>query len=113
MNSQNPNLPTFQELILKLQTFWVQRGCVLQQPHDLEVGAGTMAPETFLRVLGPQPYRVAYIQPSRRPADGRYGENPNRLLKHTQMQVILKPPPNDVQDLYLRSLGELGIDLRE
>jgi len=84
---------------------------VLQQPYDLEVGAGTMAPETFLRVLGPQPYKVAYIQPSRRPADGRYGENPNRLYKHTQLQVILKPPPQNVQDLYLQSLSAIGINL--
>jgi len=106
-----PNRPTFQELILKLQSFWVQRGCVLQQPYDVEVGAGTMAPETFLRVLGPQPYKVAYLQPSRRPADGRYGENPNRLFKHTQLQVILKPPPENVQELYLESLGAIGIDL--
>jgi glycyl-tRNA synthetase alpha chain len=104
---------TFQELILRLQTFWAECGCVLQQPFDLEVGAGTMAPETFLRVLGPQPYKVAYLQPSRRPADGRYGENPNRLYKHTQLQVILKPPPENVQDLYLRSLSAIGIDLRE
>ncbi len=113
MTSPKPNPPTFQELILKLQTFWAQRGCVLQQPYDVEVGAGTMAPETFLRVLGPQPYKVAYLQPSRRPADGRYGENPNRLFKHTQLQVILKPPPNDVQELYLQSLGAIGIDLRQ
>ena len=104
---------TFQELILKLQSFWAERGCVLQQPYDLEVGAGTMAPETFLRVLGPKPYKVAYVQPSRRPADGRYGENPNRLYKHTQLQVILKPPPEDVQDLYLESLKAMGIDLRQ
>jgi len=113
MTSSNPNPPTFQELFLKLQTFWAQRGCVLQQPFDVEVGAGTMAPETFLRVLGPQPYKVAYLQPSRRPADGRYGENPNRLFKHTQLQVILKPPPNNVQELYLESLGAIGIDLRQ
>ncbi len=105
--------PSFQELILKLQNFWAQRGCVLQQPYDLEVGAGTMAPETFLRVLGPKPYSVAYVQPSRRPADGRYGENPNRLYKHTQLQVILKPPPENVQDVYLESLGAIGIDLRQ
>jgi glycyl-tRNA synthetase alpha chain len=105
--------PSFQELILKLQNFWAQRGCVLQQPYDLEVGAGTMAPETFLRVLGPKPYSVAYVQPSRRPADGRYGENPNRLYKHTQLQVILKPPPENVQDIYLESLGAIGIDLRQ
>jgi glycyl-tRNA synthetase alpha chain len=104
---------TFQDLILKLQTFWADYGCVLQQPYDLEVGAGTMSPETFLRVLGPKPYRVAYLQPSRRPADGRYGENPNRLYKHTQLQVILKPPPDDVQELYLRSLQAIGIDLRK
>ena len=81
-------------------------------PYDVEVGAGTMCPETFLRVLGPRPWRVAYPQPSRRPADGRYGENPNRLLKHTQMQVILKPPPEDIQDIYLESLGAIGIDIR-
>jgi len=105
--------PTFQELILKLQAFWADYGCVLQQPYDIEVGAGTMAPETFLRVLGPKPYRTAYLQPSRRPADGRYGENPNRLYKHLQLQVILKPPPNDVQELYLRSLQAIGIDLRK
>jgi glycyl-tRNA synthetase alpha chain len=107
------NPPTFQELILRLSNFWAERGCVLQQPFDLEVGAGTMAPETFLRVLGPQPYKVAYLQPSRRPADGRYGENPNRLYKHTQMQVILKPPPENVQELYLESIAALGIDLRK
>jgi len=108
-----PNPSTFQELILRLQSFWADRGCVLQQPYDVEVGAGTMAPETFLRVLGPKPYRVAYVQPSRRPADGRYGENPNRLFKHMQLQVILKPPPDNVQELYLESLGAMGIDLRQ
>jgi len=113
MATSKLNPPTFQELILKLQTFWAQRGCVLQQPYDVEVGARTMAPETYLRVLGPQPYKVAYLQPSRRPADGRYGENPNRLFKHTQLQVILKPPPNNVQELYLESLGAIGIDLRQ
>ena len=107
------NAPTFQELILRLQNFWAERGCVLQQPHDVEVGAGTMSPETFLRVLGPHPYKVAYLQPSRRPADGRYGENPNRLYKHTQLQVILKPPPENVQELYLESIAALGIDLRQ
>src|SRR5438046_3363502 len=107
------NLPTFQELILRLQNFWAERGCVLQQPYDIEVGAGTMAPETFLRVLGAKPYKVAYIQPSRRPADGRYGDNPNRLFKHTQLQVILKPPPDNIQDLYLESLQAIGIDLRK
>ena len=109
----NPDAPTFQELILRFQSFWAERGCVLQQPYDVEVGAGTMAPETFLRVLGPKPYRVAYVQPSRRPADGRYGENPNRLYKHTQLQVILKPPPENVQELYLESLSAIGIDLRK
>src|SRR5215467_2433893 len=110
-SSQNP--PTFQELILRLENFWAEQGCVLQQPYDVEVGAGTMAPETFLRVLGPKPYRVGYVQPSRRPADGRYGENPNRLFKHMQYQVILKPPPADVQGLYLASLEAIGIDLRK
>jgi glycyl-tRNA synthetase alpha chain len=104
---------TFQDLILKLSQFWVQQGCVLQQPYDVEVGAGTMHPETFLRVLGPPPYRVAYAQPSRRPADGRYGENPNRLYKHLQFQVILKPSPVDVQDTYLKSLAAIGIELKE
>ena len=112
MNSAESNPLTFQELILRLQTFWAERGCVLQQPYDVEVGAGTMAPETFLRVLGPQPYKVAYVQPSRRPADGRYGENPNRLFKHMQLQVILKPPPENVQELYLESLSAIGIELR-
>jgi glycyl-tRNA synthetase alpha chain len=105
--------PTFQELLLDLQAYWARRGCVLQQPYDVEVGAGTMHPETFLRVLGPEPYRVAYIQPSRRPADGRYGENPNRLYKHTQLQVILKPAPADVQDVYLASLAAIGINLKQ
>jgi glycyl-tRNA synthetase alpha chain len=110
-SSNNPL--TFQELVLRLQTFWAANGCVLQQPYDVEVGAGTMAPETFLRVLGPKRYRVGYVQPSRRPADGRYGENPNRLFKHMQYQVILKPPPANVQDLYLDSLRAIGIDLRK
>ncbi|MFZ0798948.1 MAG: glycine--tRNA ligase subunit alpha [Terriglobales bacterium] len=113
VNSSNSNSLTFQELILRLQAFFGERGAVVQQPYDVEVGAGTMAPETFLRVLGPNPYKVAYVQPSRRPADGRYGENPNRLFKHLQLQVILKPPPENVQDLYLESLGAIGIDLRQ
>jgi glycyl-tRNA synthetase alpha chain len=99
-----------QTLILSLSRFWGEHGCIVQQPYDVEVGAGTMHPETFLRVLGPEPYRVAYVQPSRRPADARYGENPFRLGKHLQMQVILKPSPDDVQELYLRSLTALGID---
>jgi glycyl-tRNA synthetase alpha chain len=103
---------TFQELILKLMHFWDGQGCVLQQPYDTEVGAGTMHPETFLRVLGCTPYRVAYVQPSRRPADGRYGENPNRLYKHFQYQVILKPSPTNIQEMYLKSLEAMGIDLR-
>jgi len=112
VNPAKSNALTLQELILRLQTFWAERGCVLQQPYDVEVGAGTMAPETFLRVLGPKPYKVAYVQPSRRPADGRYGENPNRLFKHMQLQVILKPPPENVQELYLESLEAIGINLR-
>jgi glycyl-tRNA synthetase alpha chain len=99
-----------QTLILTLSRFWGEHGCVVQQPYDIEVGAGTMHPETFLRVLGPEPYRVAYVQPSRRPADARFGENPFRLGKHLQMQVILKPSPADVQDVYLASLRSLGID---
>ena len=110
-SKQNTSL-TFQEIILTLEKFWADRGCVVQQPHDLEVGAGTSAPETFLRVLGPQPYNVAYVQPSRRPADGRYGDNPNRLFKHSQLQVILKPSPDDVIEQYLGSLEAIGIDLR-
>jgi glycyl-tRNA synthetase alpha chain len=113
VNQPKSNSLTFQELILRLQAFWAERGCVLQQPYDVEVGAGTMAPETFLRVLGPKPYKVAYVQPSRRPADGRYGENPNRLFKHMQLQVILKPPPENVQELYLQSLEAIGINLRQ
>jgi glycyl-tRNA synthetase alpha chain len=103
---------TFQNLLLKLEAYWADRGCVLQQPYDIEVGAGTMHPETFLRVLGPDPYNVAYVQPSRRPADGRYGENPNRLYKHFQLQVLLKPAPVNIQDLYLESLAAIGIDLK-
>jgi glycyl-tRNA synthetase alpha chain len=99
-------------MLFRLSEFWAEQGCVIALPYDVEVGAGTMCPETFLRVLGPQPWRVAYPQPSRRPADGRYGENPNRLLKHTQMQVILKPPPVNIQDVYLESLGAIGIDIR-
>jgi glycyl-tRNA synthetase alpha chain len=103
---------TLQQLIFKLSEFWTSRGCLLQQPLDIEMGAGTMHPETFLRVLGPNPWSVAYVQPSRRPADGRFGENPNRLFKHQQFQVILKPAPDDVQQLYLQSLEACGIDLR-
>jgi glycyl-tRNA synthetase alpha chain len=106
-------MDSFQDTIFKLKRYWADRGAVIQEPYDLEVGAGTMAPETFLRVLGPKPYKVAYVQPSRRPADGRYGENPNRLYKHQQLQVILKPTPNDVLEQYLGSLEAIGIDLRK
>jgi len=111
--SVKPQGLTFQDLLLKLEAYWAHKDCVLQQPYDIEVGAGTMHPETFLRVLGPDPYRVVYAQPSRRPADGRYGENPNRLYKHTQLQVILKPSPAHIQDLYLDSLAAVGINLKE
>ena len=100
----------FQDVILKLQLFWAETGCLIQQPYDLEVGAGTMNPATFLRVLGPEPWKVAYVEPSRRPTDGRYGENPNRLQHYYQFQVILKPSPDDVQETYLKSLKALGID---
>ena len=100
----------FQRLILALQEFWAGQGAVLQQPYDVEVGAGTMHPDTFFRVLGPEPWRVAYCSPSRRPVDGRYGQNPFRLYRHYQFQVILKPSPADVQDLYLASLAAFGID---
>ena len=106
-------MDSFQDTILKLKRYWADRGAIIQEPYDMEVGAGTMAPETFLRVLGPKPYKVAYVQPSRRPADGRYGENPNRLYKHQQLQVILKPTPDDVLDQYLGSLAAIGIDLRK
>lgn len=106
-------MDSFQDTIFKLKRYWADRGALIQEPYDLEVGAGTMAPETFLRVLGPKPYRAAYVQPSRRPADGRYGENPNRLYKHQQLQVILKPTPDDVLDQYLGSLEAIGIDLRK
>jgi glycyl-tRNA synthetase alpha chain len=104
-------MDSYQQILFKLKKYWSDRGCVVTEPYDLEVGAGTMAPETFLRVLGPKPYRVAYVQPSRRPADGRYGENPNRLYKHQQLQVILKPSPDDIMEQYLASLEAVGIDL--
>jgi glycyl-tRNA synthetase alpha chain len=106
-------MDSFQETLFKLKSYWSARGCIIQEPYDCEVGAGTMAPETFLRVLGPEPYKVAYVQPSRRPADGRYGENPNRLYKHQQLQLILKPSPDNVLDLYLESLEAIGIALRK
>ena len=108
----SPTGLNFQDIAFRLSRFWARKGCVLALPYDVEVGAGTMCPETFFRVLGPKPWRVAYLQPSRRPSDGRYGENPNRLFKHIQMQVILKPPPKNIQDLYLASISQLGIDLR-
>ena len=102
---------TFQELVLSLQDFWAKYGCVILQPYDVEVGAGTSNPATFLRVLGPEPWNAAYVEPTRRPADGRYGENPNRLQHFYQYQVILKPSPDTIQDIYLRSLERIGIDL--
>ena len=101
---------TFQDLILTLHRYWGEQGCVILQPYDVEVGAGTLNPNTVLRALGPKPWRAAYVQPSRRPADGRYGENPNRLHQHHQYQVILKPNPDDLQDLYLGSLRAIGLD---
>jgi glycyl-tRNA synthetase alpha chain len=100
----------FQQIILKLQEFWADQNCILQQPYDVEKGAGTMNPATFLRTLGPEPWNVAYVEPSRRPTDGRYGENPNRLYQHHQFQVIMKPSPDNIQDLYLESLQALGIN---
>jgi glycyl-tRNA synthetase alpha chain len=112
MKSSDPLSPTrsFQGLILTLQRFWAEQGCVILQPYDMEVGAGTFHPATTLRALGPKPWKAAYVQPSRRPKDGRYGENPNRLQHYYQYQVILKPSPDDIQDLYLRSLEAIGID---
>ncbi|HHL40429.1 MAG TPA: glycine--tRNA ligase subunit alpha [Deltaproteobacteria bacterium] len=100
----------FQDVILRLQRFWAERGCIIHQPYDMEKGAGTFHPATFLRVLGPEPWRAAYVEPSRRPTDGRYGENPNRLQHYYQFQVILKPSPEDIQDIYLDSLKALGIE---
>ena len=103
----------FQDVILMLQMFWAEKGCLIYQPYDMEKGAGTFNPATFLRVLGPEPWRAAYVEPSRRPTDGRYGENPNRLQHYYQFQVILKPSPDDIQDIYLESLRELGINQKE
>ncbi|MBY0612941.1 MAG: glycine--tRNA ligase subunit alpha [Beijerinckiaceae bacterium] len=111
--SQAPSLQpkrSFQGLILTLQTFWAEQGCVMLQPYDMEMGAGTFHPGTTLRALGPKPWKAAYVQPSRRPKDGRYGENPNRLQHYYQFQVILKPSPPDIQDLYLKSLYAIGLD---
>ncbi len=103
----------FQEMILALQKYWSKQGCIMMQPYDIEKGAGTMNPNTFLRSLGPEPWQVCYVEPSRRPADGRYGKNPNRLYQHHQFQVILKPSPDNIQELYLESLKEIGIDPSE
>ncbi|MCX7719710.1 MAG: glycine--tRNA ligase subunit alpha [Dictyoglomus thermophilum] len=103
----------FQEIIFKLNEFWHKQGCIIQQPYDIEVGAGTMNPATFFRVLGPEPWYVAYVEPSRRPTDGRYGENPNRLQHYYQYQVILKPSPANVQEIYIESLEYLGIDIEK
>lgn len=110
MAAAQPNAPSFQGLILKLQSFWAEQGCVILQPYDMEMGAGTFHPATTLRALGPKPWKAAYVQPSRRPTDGRYGENPNRLQHYYQYQVILKPSPEDSQGLYLKSLETIGID---
>ena len=106
-------MQNFQDLILRLQSFWGDRGCVLLQPYDMEVGAGTFHTATFLRAIGPEPWNAAYVQPSRRPKDGRYGENPNRLQHYYQYQVVLKPSPDNIQDLYLDSLRALGVDPTE
>lgn len=113
MSSTNNNSSTFQGLILSLQQYWSDQGCILLQPLDQEVGAGTFHPATFLRAIGPEPWNVAYVQPSRRPTDGRFGENPMRLQHYYQYQVILKPSPDNIQDLYLDSLRHLGLDLLE
>jgi glycyl-tRNA synthetase alpha chain len=104
---------TFQNLIFKLKEFWAKQGCLIREPYDIEKGAGTFNPDTFLRALGPEPWNVAYVEPSRRPADGRYGENPNRLGYYFQFQVIMKPSPDNIQDLYLQSLESLGLVLHE
>ncbi|PIQ85288.1 MAG: glycine--tRNA ligase subunit alpha [Candidatus Omnitrophica bacterium CG11_big_fil_rev_8_21_14_0_20_45_26] len=106
-------IPTFQELIIQLNTYWSERGCLIVQPYDLEVGAGTFSPHTFLRALGPEPWNAAYVEPCRRPTDGRYGENPHRLQHYYQYQVILKPSPADVQELYLDSLRYVGIPVEK
>ena len=110
MNEPSSSTATFQGLILKLQQFWAAKGCVIMQPLDLEVGAGTFHPATFLRSIGPENWNSAYVQPSRRPADGRYGENPNRLQHYYQFQVVMKPSPDDFQELYLESLRDIGIN---
>lgn len=108
--TDNTQVKTFQGLIHALEDYWAQQGCVIMQPYDMEMGAGTFHPATFLRAVGPEPWRAAYVQPCRRPTDGRYGENPNRLQHYYQFQVVLKPSPDDIQDLYLNSLRMMGID---
>ncbi|XSG85596.1 MAG: glycine--tRNA ligase subunit alpha [Methylohalobius sp. ZOD2] len=113
MEAAADSLPTFQDIILNLQNYWTRQGCALLQPMDMEMGAGTFHPGTFLRAIGPEPWRTAYVQPSRRPTDGRYGDNPNRLQHYYQFQVLLKPSPLEIQDLYLESLRALGLDLLE
>jgi glycyl-tRNA synthetase alpha chain len=113
VSKSNQDLQTFQGLILALQEYWADQGCVILQPLDLEVGAGTFHPATFLRAIGPEPWATAYVQPSRRPTDGRFGENPNRLQHYYQFQVLIKPSPDDIQDLYLSSLKHLGLDMLE
>ena len=110
MAASGPSTHSFQGLILELQRFWAEQGCVILQPYDMEVGAGTFHPATTLRALGPEHWKAAYVQPSRRPADGRYGDNPNRVQRYYQYQVILKPSPDDIQDVYLESLARIGID---
>jgi len=111
--AKNPAAPSFQELILRLHNFWSEQGCLILQPYDMEVGAGTFHPATTLRALGPEPWNAAYVQPSRRPTDGRYGENPNRLQHYYQYQVIMKPSPANSQELYLDSLRAIGLDLNQ
>jgi len=113
VSKSKQDLQTFQGLILALQEYWAEQGCVILQPLDLEVGAGTFHPATFLRAIGPEPWATAYVQPSRRPTDGRFGENPNRLQHYYQFQVLIKPSPSDIQDLYLGSLKHLGLDMLE
>jgi glycyl-tRNA synthetase alpha chain len=113
MRNQKKNKMSLQNLIMNLQKFWAGQGCYLAQPYDVEVGAGTMTPDTFFRVLDRRPWRVAYVQPSRRPTDGRYGENPHRVQKHYQFQVIIKPSPSDIQQIYIDSLISLGVKLSE
>ena len=111
-NKQKQKFQTFQDTILNLQKFWSKHGCIILQPYDMEVGAGTFHPATTLRSLGPKSWKAAYVQPSRRPTDGRYGENPNRLQHYYQYQVIIKPSPKNIKQLYLKSLAAIGIDVK-